>query len=203
MQDAPGPSGPAATMLHIQRIDHLESTRYTLDHIFDQEFSSTCIGVSYYPFWHGTLDTLQTALNDLATRYDKDLVVAETSYPWTLNAGARPQLIRRIQLTSSPNPNGSRPHRLGRPRISGRSPRVLTQGARRARRWLAGVGTRLAPRRGRSPRRRQPLCQPDHVRLRRQRATRAQCISADRSIAPAPRLPPPLPESPGGSHSSS
>jgi len=93
VHDAPGPAGPAATMLHIQRIDHLESTRYTLDQIFVREDRFDLIGVSYYPFWHGPLDTLQNALDDLATRYGKDLVVAETSYPWTLNAGSEPQLF--------------------------------------------------------------------------------------------------------------
>lgn len=92
VQDAPGPSGAAATMLHIQRIDHLESTRYTLDHIFERGVRLDLIGVSYYPFWHGSLATLQTALDGLADRYDKDLVVAETSYPWTLNSGGETAL---------------------------------------------------------------------------------------------------------------
>ena len=85
VQDAASPSGPATTMLHIQRIDHLESTRYTLDHIFGQGVHMDLIGISYYPFWHGPLGTLQTSLNDMADRYGKDLIVAETSYPWTLN----------------------------------------------------------------------------------------------------------------------
>ena len=42
------------------------------------------IGLSYYPWWHGTLDDLRANLNDLSTRYNKELVVAETAYPWTL-----------------------------------------------------------------------------------------------------------------------
>jgi len=41
------------------------------------------IGVSYYPYWHGTLADLQNNLDDLATRYNKDVVVAETAYPFT------------------------------------------------------------------------------------------------------------------------
>lgn len=42
------------------------------------------IGLSYYPFWHGTLDDLQHNMNDLARRYGKPLVVAETSTGFTL-----------------------------------------------------------------------------------------------------------------------
>ena len=32
----PGPSGPAFSMVHIQGINNLEATKYTLDHIFEQ-----------------------------------------------------------------------------------------------------------------------------------------------------------------------
>ncbi len=38
---------------------------------------------SYYPFWHGTLDNLQTLLSDIATTYNKKVMVAETSYCFT------------------------------------------------------------------------------------------------------------------------
>jgi arabinogalactan endo-1,4-beta-galactosidase len=45
------------------------------------------IGESYYPIWHGSLADLQANLNDLATRYNKDIVVVETAYPWTTQDG--------------------------------------------------------------------------------------------------------------------
>lgn len=38
---------------------------------------------SYYPFWHGTLDNLATVLSNIATKYDKKVMVAETSYAFT------------------------------------------------------------------------------------------------------------------------
>ncbi|MEV4065618.1 glycoside hydrolase family 53 protein [Nonomuraea dietziae] len=41
------------------------------------------IGLSYYPFWHGTLEAFQTNMNDVAARYGKPLLVAETAYPFT------------------------------------------------------------------------------------------------------------------------
>lgn len=37
------------------------------------------IGLSYYPFWHGTLGDLSANMNDIAVRYGKELVVAEVS----------------------------------------------------------------------------------------------------------------------------
>ena len=35
---------------------------------------------SYYPYWHGTLDNLQTQLDKIATTYQKEVMVAETSW---------------------------------------------------------------------------------------------------------------------------
>lgn len=42
------------------------------------------IGLSYYPFWHGTVEDLTNNMNDLVARYQKDLVVAEISTGFTL-----------------------------------------------------------------------------------------------------------------------
>ena len=39
-------------------------------------------GVSYYPFWHGTLDNLAEVLNTVSDTYNKDTMVLETSYPF-------------------------------------------------------------------------------------------------------------------------
>ena len=38
---------------------------------------------SYYPYWHGTLDNLAQVLSDIAQRYGKKVMVAETSYAYT------------------------------------------------------------------------------------------------------------------------
>ncbi len=42
------------------------------------------IGLSYYPFWHGSMDDLKNNMNDIALRYHKNLVVAEVSSGFTL-----------------------------------------------------------------------------------------------------------------------
>jgi arabinogalactan endo-1,4-beta-galactosidase len=47
------------------------------------------IGLSYYPFWHGTLQMLADNMNDLAVRYGKDVIVAETSMGFTVENYAR------------------------------------------------------------------------------------------------------------------
>ena len=39
---------------------------------------------SYYPYWHGTLDNLKYVLSAIRETYGKDVMVAETSYAYTL-----------------------------------------------------------------------------------------------------------------------
>lgn len=43
------------------------------------------IGLSYYPWWHGkSMDQLKATLNQLSSELDRDVIVAETAYPFTL-----------------------------------------------------------------------------------------------------------------------
>ena len=54
---------------------------------FDQAFAAglahfDIIGVSYYPFWHGTFAEFKETLVKLAARYKKPIVVAETAHAW-------------------------------------------------------------------------------------------------------------------------
>lgn len=60
------------------------------------------IGLSYYPLWHGkSLNLLETTLDSLGRKFDKQVFIAETSYPfsfgwndWTTNViGDESQII--------------------------------------------------------------------------------------------------------------
>ncbi|RNC80202.1 MAG: arabinogalactan endo-1,4-beta-galactosidase [Winogradskyella sp.] len=43
------------------------------------------IGVSYYPIWHGmSLNNLKNAMQSLSEANDKQIIIAETAYPFTL-----------------------------------------------------------------------------------------------------------------------
>lgn len=42
---------------------------------------------SYYPYWHGTLENLTNVLKNVATTYNKKVMVAETSWAYTLDDG--------------------------------------------------------------------------------------------------------------------
>lgn len=56
---------------------------------FDQAFAAgledfDIIGVSYYPFWHGTFREFKETLEKMVDRYHKPIVVAETAHAWRL-----------------------------------------------------------------------------------------------------------------------
>lgn len=42
------------------------------------------IGLSYYPWWHGSLTNLELNLKQLSDLYNREIIIAETAYPFTL-----------------------------------------------------------------------------------------------------------------------
>jgi arabinogalactan endo-1,4-beta-galactosidase len=45
------------------------------------------IGLSYYPFFHGTISQMRANVDALATQFGKPIIIAETQYAWTLANG--------------------------------------------------------------------------------------------------------------------
>jgi arabinogalactan endo-1,4-beta-galactosidase len=74
-------------MVHIDRGGDNAGSREFYDNIFSQGVDFDVIGLSYYPFWHGPIPSMQANVNDLAVRYNRDIVVVETGYPWTFADG--------------------------------------------------------------------------------------------------------------------
>lgn len=75
----------AAVMLHLDNGGKNALYRDWFDRYFAQggrDFDF--IGLSFYPFWHGTMDQLRENMKDVAERYHKDLIVVETAMGFTL-----------------------------------------------------------------------------------------------------------------------
>jgi arabinogalactan endo-1,4-beta-galactosidase len=75
-------SSETRVMLQLDNGCKNEIYHWWFDNIIQREVPFDLIGVSYYPYWHGTLADLQNNLNDIAVRYGKDLIVVETAYPF-------------------------------------------------------------------------------------------------------------------------
>lgn len=71
-------------MIHLDNGGNAPMYRDWFDHYIERGEDFQIIGLSYYPFWHGTLKDLQDNMNDLAVRYGKELVIAEVSMGFTM-----------------------------------------------------------------------------------------------------------------------
>lgn len=64
-----------------QREGYLVYFAHTLQ---QYEVDYDVFGTSYYSYWHGSLNQLSTCLEEISQTYDKDVMVLETAFPYTL-----------------------------------------------------------------------------------------------------------------------
>lgn len=76
----------AKIMVHLDNGGNHVLYRTWFDHYFARGGECDLIGLSYYPFWHGTLEDLAANINDIGPRYGKELVIVETSMGFTLES---------------------------------------------------------------------------------------------------------------------
>ncbi|MCI8483371.1 MAG: glycosyl hydrolase [Lachnospiraceae bacterium] len=100
-------------MVHLDNGGNNRLYREWFDNYFENDGADfDLIGLSYYPFWHGSLADLEYNMNDIAGRYGKELVVAEVSMGYTMEDYAsyeklepfqrkgmatRPELVKKIE----------------------------------------------------------------------------------------------------------
>ena len=69
----------AQVVIHTERSGDASMLKFIYDKLAAVDYD--VIGLSYYPFWHGSLSTLSKSLNQLATNYpDKKVQIVETAY---------------------------------------------------------------------------------------------------------------------------
>ena len=71
-------------MIHLDNGGNNALYREWFDNFTKRGEDFETIGLSYYPFWHGSLQMLNDNMNDIAERYGKDLVIAEVSMGYTM-----------------------------------------------------------------------------------------------------------------------
>ncbi|WP_104045968.1 glycoside hydrolase family 53 protein [Arthrobacter sp. ZGTC412] len=72
-------------ILHLTNINNgIGGLTWWYDEVTKRGVQFDTIGLSYYGFWHGSMADLQHAITTLSARYDRDVIVVENSYPFTL-----------------------------------------------------------------------------------------------------------------------
>lgn len=73
------------TMIHLAGVDvNLYHTFFDNLIVKNKVNDFDIIGMSFYPFWHGTMDDLKNTMNDVSAKYNKDVIAVETAFGYTL-----------------------------------------------------------------------------------------------------------------------
>lgn len=72
------------TVIHVTNPESFYMTTWA-ERLKDNNVDYDILATSYYPSWHGTFDNLKSQLQTVKNTYEKDVMVAETSYAFTLD----------------------------------------------------------------------------------------------------------------------
>lgn len=73
-------------VLHYTNSSNIEEHEYILNSLQKDNVDFDIIGLSFYPFWDGDFDKVATVMKNIKAA-GKDVFIAETSYPFTLEDG--------------------------------------------------------------------------------------------------------------------
>ncbi len=84
VKDGLAPGDSVRIMIHLDSGGSKETTQWFFDNLFAHDVNFDIIGLSFYSYWNGKMNNLADNLNSISQKYDKDIIIVETSYPWTL-----------------------------------------------------------------------------------------------------------------------
>lgn len=67
-------------VVHYTRISEPSKLYQLVENLEETKLDYDMIGLSYYPFWDGTMSNMQTVVSTIKEKYKKDVIIAETSY---------------------------------------------------------------------------------------------------------------------------
>ena len=73
--------------IHYTNIDDMKKLDTLLTGLQVKEIDYDIVGLSFYPYWHGTMDDLKNAITHIRNTYGKKVYVAENAYCYTAEDG--------------------------------------------------------------------------------------------------------------------
>ena len=73
--------------VHYTNIDDMKKLDTLLTGLQVKEIDYDIVGLSFYPYWHGTMDNLKNAITHIRNTYGKKVYVAENAYCYTAEDG--------------------------------------------------------------------------------------------------------------------
>lgn len=117
---------PLCLMLHYEGGGNVAGAADCFGHMTAAGVPFDDIGLSYYPWWHGSLAALAQTIAQLHQRFGRPVTIVETAYPWSLGwwddthnvVGSPSQLVAGFPAT----PQGQRAFMRALMRLARRTP---------------------------------------------------------------------------------
>ncbi|NMO94386.1 glycosyl hydrolase 53 family protein [Paenibacillus lemnae] len=74
-------------MIHLAEGGRYDTFNWFFSELKSRHVEYDIIGLSYYPFWHGTFADIQNTMDRMSSEYGKEVIIAETSYPFSFKNG--------------------------------------------------------------------------------------------------------------------
>lgn len=88
----------AERIIHLDRGGDLNLYQYWFNKINEHGMDYDIIGLSYYPYWHGTLDDLANNIIAIKKTFNKKIMIMETSYAFKDESGTAPLVMTSSRL---------------------------------------------------------------------------------------------------------
>ncbi|QLG39806.1 glycosyl hydrolase 53 family protein [Paenibacillus sp. E222] len=86
VRDVPG-GEQVQIMIHLAEGGKADTFDWYFGELEKRDLKYDIIGLSYYPFWHGTFADVRKTMNEVSVKYGKEVIIAETSYPFSYKNG--------------------------------------------------------------------------------------------------------------------
>ena len=78
---------PIKVCVHLTEPNNYDAISSILRTLKKQKADYDAVGISYYPYWHGTLENLACVIDAVRNDFGKEVFIAETAWPFTLEDG--------------------------------------------------------------------------------------------------------------------
>ena len=99
VRQAQTPEHPIRIMIHIHGGGKPGLPKWFFDKLNANPVDFDVVGLSFYPAWDDSINALKQNINDVITGSGKDIIVAETSYPWRELPGSKDKPAMRWPQT--------------------------------------------------------------------------------------------------------
>lgn len=90
-------------MLHLDYGTDNTLYRDWFDKIEEYDLDFDFIGMSYYPYWNGSLEALKSNMEDISQRFNKEIIIAETAFGYTTdNLGCNGMIFNEALASTVP-----------------------------------------------------------------------------------------------------